>query len=123
MKFGNAISLFCTALFDGFHYRYCPVWDRGLAKLMEEGVLLEVRNGIALFECDSRLYEIFVGMGFQHFGFLISMDAHAIDESVRRRASFATMERLKRLVEEENARIAKERESEMQVMMKTLLAE
>nr|AQX82733.1 hypothetical protein [Salmonella enterica subsp. enterica serovar Derby] len=51
------------------------------------------------------------------------MDAHAIDESARRRASFATMERLKRLVEEENARIAKERESEMQIMMKTLLAE
>ncbi|AMQ09335.1 hypothetical protein IAS44_002133 [Salmonella enterica subsp. enterica serovar Anatum] len=123
MKFRNVISLFCTALFDGFHYRYCPVWDRGLAKLMEEGVLLEVRNGIALFECDSRLYEIFVGMGFQYFGFLISMDAHAIDESARRRASFATMERLKRLVEKENARIAKERESEMQVMMKTLLAE
>ncbi|HCM9414855.1 TPA: hypothetical protein N5N61_004199 [Enterobacter hormaechei subsp. steigerwaltii] len=123
MKFGNAISLFCTALFDGFHYRYCPVWDRGLEKLMEEGVLLEVRNGIALFEYDSRLYEIFVGMGFQHFGFLISMNAHAIDESARRRASFTTMERLKRLVEEENARIAKERESEMQVMMKTLLAE
>ncbi|ENO7467545.1 hypothetical protein ACB435_004072 [Enterobacter hormaechei] len=123
MKFGNAISLLCTALFDGFHYRYCPVWDRGLEKLMEEGVLLEVRNGIALFECDSRLYEIFVGMGFQHFGFLISMNAHAIDESARRRASFATMERLKRLVEKENARIAKERESEMQVMMKTLLAE
>ena len=85
MKLGNAVSLFFTALLEGFNYRFCPVWDKALDTLIEEGTLLEVRNGIALFERDAQLYEVFVGAGFNHFGHLISLNTKAIDESVMRR--------------------------------------
>ncbi|EDV0523159.1 hypothetical protein ACLF30_003975 [Cronobacter sakazakii] len=58
MKLGNAVSLFFTALLEGFNYRFCPVWDNALDTLIEEGTLLEVRNGIALFERGGQIYGV-----------------------------------------------------------------
>lgn len=34
MKLGNAVSLFFTALLEGFNYRFCPVWDKALDTLI-----------------------------------------------------------------------------------------
>ncbi|HAK0616075.1 TPA: hypothetical protein ACYTQS_004203 [Salmonella enterica] len=123
MKLGNAVSLFFTALLEGFNYRFCPVWDKALDTLIEEGTLLEVRNGIALFERDAQLYEVFVGAGFNHFGHLISFNTKAIDESVMRRPSFRVMDKLQRHVNAELLRVAKEKERELQAMIGSLIAE
>ena len=117
MKLGNAVSLFFTALLEGFNYRFCPVWDKAL------DTLIEVRNGIALFERDAQLYEVFVGAGFNHFGHLISLNTKAIDESVMRRPSFRVMDKLQRHVNAELLRVSKEKERELQAMIGSLIAE
>lgn len=124
MKLGNAISLFSTYLLEGgFAYRYCPVWDKALNRLMDNGALLEVKNGIVLFEHDAQLYEIFVGIGvgFFYFGHLARVNTKVIDESARRRPSFRAMDKLQRLVQAEIARVEKDKEREVREMMKSLL--
>ncbi|EAP4832884.1 hypothetical protein EGS93_18570 [Salmonella enterica] len=123
MKLGNAVSLFFTAFLEGFSYRFCPVWDKALDRLIEEGTLLEVRDGIALFERDANLYEVFVGAGFKHFGHLVSVNTKVIDDSVMRRPSFRVMDKLQRRVTAEILRSAKEKERELQVMINSLLAD
>nr|WP_234887297.1 hypothetical protein [Salmonella enterica] len=62
MKLGNAISLYFTLLFVGFGFRYCPAWDKALNKLLDNGTLLELKSGIALFEYEAQLYEISLGL-------------------------------------------------------------
>ncbi|EBV0135970.1 hypothetical protein DNI05_08665 [Salmonella enterica subsp. enterica serovar Newport] len=123
MKLGNAISLYFTLLFVGFGFRYCPAWDKALNKLLDNGTLLEVKSGIALFEYEAQLYEIFVGAGFSHFGYLVGFNDEAIDENLMRRPSFRTMDRLQRVVTAEIARVAKEKEREMRGILKSLLSE
>lgn len=123
MKFGNAISLYFTLLLVGFSFRYCPAWDKALNKLLDNGTLLEVKCGIALFEHEAQLYEIFVGAGFSHFGYLVGFNDEAIDENLMRRPSFRTMDRLQRVVTAEIARVAKEKEREMRDILKSLLSE
>ncbi|HCC6220418.1 hypothetical protein HJX59_27145 (plasmid) [Klebsiella pneumoniae] len=124
MKLVNAISLFSTYLLGGgFSYRYCPVWDKALNRLMDNGSLLEVKNGIALFEHDAQLYEVFVGFGagFFHFGHLVAVNAKTVGESFRRRPSFRSMDKLQRMVHAEISRVEKEKEREIREMMKSLL--
>lgn len=123
MKLGNAISLYFTLLFVGFGFRYCPAWDKALNKLLDNGTLLEVKAGIALFEYEAQLYEIFVGAGFRHFGYLVGFNDEAIDGNLMRRPSFRTMDRLQRVVTAEIARVAKEKEREMRGILKSLLSE
>lgn len=126
MKFGNAISLYFTLLLVGFSYRYCPVWDKALNKLLDKGTLLEVKSGIALFEHEAKLYEVFVGDGFSrfsHFGHLIGFNDEAIDRNFMRRPSFRTMDKLQRMITAEIERIAKEKERDMRVIMRSLLTE
>ncbi|EDO4759948.1 hypothetical protein C1Q48_21085, partial [Salmonella enterica] len=119
MKFGNAISLYFTLLLVGFSYRYCPVWDKALNKLLDKGTLLEVKSGIALFEHEAKLYEVFVGDGFSHFGHLIGFNDEAIDRNFMRRPSFRTMDKLQRMITAEIERIAKEKERDMRVIMRS----
>ncbi|EHI5013645.1 hypothetical protein J9P03_002662 [Salmonella enterica] len=126
MKLGNAISLYFTLLLIGFSFRYCPAWDKALNKLLDNGTLLELKSGIALFEYEAQLYEIFVGAGFSrfsHFGHLVGFNNEAIDGNLMRRPSFRTMDRLQRVVTGEIARVAKEKEREMRDILKSLLSE
>ncbi|EHU3674579.1 hypothetical protein KY539_003049 [Salmonella enterica] len=123
MKLGNAVSLFFTAFTGGFYYRYCPVWDKALNNLMEKGTLLEVKNGVALFEYDTKLYEVFACGGFDYFGHLVGLNTTEVDESAMRRPSFRCMDKLQRMVKAEKERVAKKKEQEMRVIMRSLLTE
>ncbi|EDK9786300.1 hypothetical protein AH777_18565 [Salmonella enterica subsp. enterica serovar Give] len=121
MKLTNAISLFSTSLL-GFSYRYCPDWNRALSRLLDDGTLIELRYGCAVFEHETQIYEVFVGAGFFHFGHLVGFNDEAIDEDLMRRPSFRTMDRLQRMVTAEIALVAKEKEREMRGILKSLLS-
>ncbi|HCL6058025.1 TPA: hypothetical protein N2O29_003794 [Citrobacter amalonaticus] len=121
MKLGNTLSLCFTVLLEGFTFPYCPLWDKALNKLMDEGTLLNVKHGNVLFEHDTQLYEVSVGIKFRHYGHLVELNNATIHESVMRRPSFRTMDKLQRLVNEAERREAEERERELQLMIEPLL--